>query len=231
MFRSMNNVIATCDAAGEEEKSHMLPSEHETAGDSMMKLCHFANELMFSMRDDYVVGKWDPDHFVVLVSPVPGDQCDCCSEEKSIHDMRVCGHCRVTYYCTEECQNKHWQHVHHKLCRKKGEFRCGDIVQTLEPFGSVSFGKYCQIVSPAKKQSKAGNLWLVSDPKGEDTCIISADKLRVDSLVVRGLMGEEDIGVLDSMVKEMQEENGKDTDPPETISISDLYVWSLENVD
>ena len=41
------------------------------------------------------------------------DMCEFCNTAKSKHSMKLCGQCRITYYCSKECQRKHWKT--HKL--------------------------------------------------------------------------------------------------------------------
>ncbi|CAB9498706.1 expressed unknown protein [Seminavis robusta] len=235
-LHALTRVIDTCDSAKDEDNAHVVVPH--TAGEYLMRLRTLTEGFMERTRSNFVMVKWDPNKFVSSMSPIPGDQCDCCgTKEKSTSEMPVCGRCRVTYYCSKECQQKHWQQVHWKLCRKKGEFRCGDVVIALEPFASVGFGGRCRIVSRAKNRTRG--LWNVAEMEGEETCVISAAKLRVDSLVVRGLMNQYDQDLVASlMVRKIQEELQKigelqedAPDPPETYTAVDLYVMSLEELD
>jgi hypothetical protein len=36
------------------------------------------------------------------------------------------------------------------VCRKKGEFRVGDVAASMDPFGSVSIGQLVRIIAPAQ---------------------------------------------------------------------------------
>ncbi|CAB9511800.1 expressed unknown protein [Seminavis robusta] len=236
-LQALSRLIAVWDSAKDEDNACVLPILYDdadlkiapkTAGEFLMVL-RITAEASCSM---FLIAKWDSNKFVKAVSAIPGDQCDCCgSQEKSIHEMGVCGRCRVTYYCSKECQQKHWQQVHWKLCRKKGEFRRGDEVITLEPFASVGFGEHCRIVSRAPDRTRG--LWNVAEMEGEETCIISAEKLRVDSWVVRGFMDEVEVLKRMAMGYQKAAENAKEDTgpPPESSSQVDLYVISLEKWD
>ncbi|CAB9496539.1 ankyrin 3, node of Ranvier (ankyrin G) [Seminavis robusta] len=128
---------------------------------------------------------------VIEMSTVSGDQCDGCGTKPG-RVMEVCGRCQVTYYCSRACQQKDWDAGHKQCCRKKGQFCDGDLVETLQPFGSVDIGCVCRIVSlvpgTRRTRTKDRRRFVVSEKEeGGETCTISARKLRIHTVAVRGL--------------------------------------------
>ncbi|KAJ3290481.1 hypothetical protein HDU79_003190 [Rhizoclosmatium sp. JEL0117] len=57
-----------------------------------------------------------------------GFTCDGCGVVRERCDsFRKCGRCRRRYYCSVECQARHWGAGHRLSCRREGEFEVGDI--------------------------------------------------------------------------------------------------------
>ncbi|CAB9508727.1 expressed unknown protein [Seminavis robusta] len=194
-FHYMKEAIITCDGASDKEKSVLLrclPDKDNkrpvTVGDFLDTTRQLAKHAICDSRNKLYSTKWDRGIGVACVSAIPGDQCDCCGKAKqgTTGPMKVCERCKVTYYCKRDCQAKHWKDQHSKLCRKKGEFRVGDWVETRGPFGSVTPGGVCRIIARSSNCA-TGDFWIVSDEKRGTSTILSADKLRVCSLKVRGL--------------------------------------------
>jgi hypothetical protein len=48
-------------------------------------------------------------------------RCESCRSEKPFKDRICCARCRVTYYCSKDCQQKH-QKEHGKKCEEPNEF-------------------------------------------------------------------------------------------------------------
>lgn len=65
----------------------------------------------------------------VLERECAGICCDTCSLCRA---LRKCTKCGVTAYCSRECQRKHWNAYHRKVCRPPGVLRPGDVVQVSE---------------------------------------------------------------------------------------------------
>ena len=61
------------------------------------------------------------------LSRVSGDTCDCC--QKANVPLSICARCKMTFYCSKECQKKQWALGHKKFCRKSGEFKEGDFAR------------------------------------------------------------------------------------------------------
>ncbi|CAB9510975.1 expressed unknown protein [Seminavis robusta] len=207
MCHYTNHAIMTCDAAKDEEKLRTLtilpptaafqePRYNETVADHLVALRALSVSLLQRARSDDMKQKlvqlYSLDQKVASAAIVPGDQCDGCGGTEA-KPMRVCERCLRTYYCSRHCQKMHWIE-HQKLCRQQGEFRVGDLAITRQPFGSSRFGGVCHIVSPVPN---CEGEWVVSDTTTENTCILSADKLRVHSYFVRGLTEENALEELD----------------------------------
>ena len=61
-----------------------------------------------------------------------GDDCDVCGKEKEalgVSRLEACGTCKNAFYCSRECQKKHWKSGHKDACRVKGDIRNGDLVK------------------------------------------------------------------------------------------------------
>ena len=79
-----------------------------------------------------------------------GEACDNCGRtrrELGMPTLRCCSRCGLAYYCSVECQTKHWKGGqgqgggHKSACRKRGQMEVGDIVRVFSPVdGRVMFG-------------------------------------------------------------------------------------------
>ncbi len=38
--------------------------------------------------------------------------------DKKARELKTCGGCKMVYYCSMECQTKHWKSCHKKECKK-----------------------------------------------------------------------------------------------------------------
>ena len=81
------------------------------------------------------------------VSLVGGKHCDGCGNtcnELGLQELNECSRCGMTYYCSKECQVRHWKHGGHcKACRCKGEFHPGDCAVS-DKFGVVRIVGFVQ---------------------------------------------------------------------------------------
>ena len=72
------------------------------------------------------------------IASIPGIECDACQKRRSelkVNTLRVCSVCTLTYYCSKECQRRHYS-THKHQCRKEGDFRPGDYAQMRGKDGS-----------------------------------------------------------------------------------------------
>ena len=60
---------------------------------------------------------------------VGGSTCDGCGKA-AVHRSRlkICSRCKLAYYCSPTCQTTAWKDGHKNACRKRGEFKAGDLV-------------------------------------------------------------------------------------------------------
>jgi hypothetical protein len=101
-----------------------------------------------------------------------GSHCDCCQKVESELEERFmkCSICKLTLYCSKECQTKQWKAGHKKACRKRGQIKQRDImviigvegredldyrfVRICEPVVCRSEGDLCQVELLAKHDGK-----------------------------------------------------------------------------
>jgi MYND finger len=99
--------------------------------------------------------------------------CDCCGTVRPENTVfMVCGGCHMAHYCSAECQKMAWKKGtstsngdsaaaaaaaagHKMFCRAKHDFRVGDVVATVDPFGDTKTGKHVRIVAPAPAPAPA----------------------------------------------------------------------------
>jgi MYND finger len=63
------------------------------------------------------------------VFTIGGIQCDWCGVVEELGDdfLQCCGNCKLSYYCSKECQKKDWNEGRHiSECRKRGHYHVGD---------------------------------------------------------------------------------------------------------
>jgi hypothetical protein len=86
-------------------------------------------------------------HLLLDHEKVAGTRCDFCNKsevEIDIKKWRKCAKCEKTYYCSNGCQNKHWNAGHRKSCRRLGQIQPGDIMiirQNSEDYRNAVDGK------------------------------------------------------------------------------------------
>ena len=122
-------------------------------------------------------------------SCLPGEQCEGCGKKAAPDEkLLVCTRCRRAYYCGKACQIAHWKqpaHDGHKhSCRKKGEFKKGDQVKTLQRFGITPAGTTVVLLEEQQQQQQPDvqnsiKKWLVVSLYDDDKCVLSEDQLRV----------------------------------------------------
>ena len=60
-------------------------------------------------------------------STVGGSTCDGCGKA-AVARLKICSRCKLAYYCSPTCQTTAWKDGHKNACRKRGEFKAGDLV-------------------------------------------------------------------------------------------------------
>jgi hypothetical protein len=60
---------------------------------------------------------------------VGGDRCDQCGvEPPETKPLKMCGRCRMAFYCSKDCAKAAWRGGHKQACRAPGQFNVGDQV-------------------------------------------------------------------------------------------------------
>jgi hypothetical protein len=107
---------------------------------------------------------------------VGGSECDWCHKtlvQLGKDSFDCCSRCRVTCYCSKECQQKAWKKGHKQACRKPNEIHPGDymVLKRLDQKPELN-GKIVQII----KEAPVAGRWVVEDPEFSEKCISIATK-------------------------------------------------------
>lgn len=137
-----DRAIAICDSASVEEKERILnirePHGRVRVRDYLLGLREksrlperLCRDAFWQKSTPYNTGG-DPTKPVFVF---PGIQCDGCREHRcdlGLSTLKVCTSCKKVYYCSKRCQRKAWYGGHRHMCRKRGEFKRGDVAFILE---------------------------------------------------------------------------------------------------
>ena len=104
---------------------------------------------------------------------VGGDKCDCCGKQNV--KLFTCARCKMTYYCSQECQKTNWKNGHNKACRKAGQVKVGDYVKLRDLSRRPELNGNIVLVE-AKIEDKE-NRWKVSDEGKGLLLSVSVDNL------------------------------------------------------
>lgn len=106
------------------------------------------------LLDKVSLEAWHPtdSSTTIQYSHIAGLICDCCAvrrDEMEGEVMLMCGNCKMAFYCSPECQARAWkEHRHQKECRKKGEFRQGDVAIVTTAVEDIKAGETVELVCP-----------------------------------------------------------------------------------
>ena len=70
---------------------------------------------------------------------VGGGECDRCAKRGV--KLSMCARCKLSYYCSPACQKAAWTAGHKQACRKKGQFKPGDLVYLEGPLEDPELAK------------------------------------------------------------------------------------------
>jgi len=197
--------VRICNSVSDQQKKQPLPDIHplrltngttlsfSTVGDYVTYIWERANkqvEVGRAMDDMFLPSNTangpSPDAGPSGSSCLPGKQCEGCGKVAAPDEkLLVCTRCRRAYYCSKACQIAHWKQPndgHKHSCRKKGEFKKGDHVKTLQPFGITPAGTTVVLLEEQQQQQPdEQNIkkWLVVSLYDDDKCVLSEDQLRV----------------------------------------------------
>lgn len=167
--------ISLCKSACRRKRGHIIH-----LGGSVYKIGDYLDELrekktftaLQEINNNLTGQGLSPDRTrIISVSYIAGLTCDNCRtslEEKGVEAFQFCSSCHLEFYCSRECQRAAWKDNGHKLvCRKKGQYKVGDIVTTARSFGDIFMGERRQIVAPYPVDSDEDNPrhWVVRTEK------------------------------------------------------------------
>ena len=125
--------------------------------------CEKLSDLLQQAEDSCLVGlqaalQSNPSY---LLSRAGGYICDVCNKPNPdiLERLGSCHRCKLTFYCSEECRKEDWK-SHKMVCRKRHEFRAGDLVYFANPDGVHKYGSIVKIERPGL--AAEGPSWIVS---------------------------------------------------------------------
>ena len=192
-------------------------------GDYYENRVSLITKLVFLKRGNFCLRAWGPTGGHLNVAIPAGIQCDCCEEYRKEdlgeEGLRQCGRCKMAYYCSVDCQRKAWREQGHRLvCRKKGEFKVGDVAVVTKSVGGIRSGQRVELIAPVLddlgKNDESQSHWLVKEKEGDEPVKVAVKSLKqVRSVLWRG-WGEDDIANLAEMLFEGDKNEADDEGVP-----------------
>jgi len=175
---SYENAISIYKSADASEKGRIvcLHGNAICLGDYFESRISFITGLVFGYNEKFCVGVWGPTGSHSAVNILAGLQCECCEESrKYLGEGRLlrCGRCKMAYYCSVDCQHKAWREQGHRLvCRKKGEFKVGDVAVLTKSVGGIHSGQQVELIAPVLEDVgtnvESQSHWLVKEKEGDE---------------------------------------------------------------
>jgi len=188
--------------------------------------------LAFCYRGKFSIRAWSPTGGCDLNVALPaGVQCDCCEkyrkEDLGEEDLRRCGRCKMAFYCSAACQQKAWKEQGHRLvCRKKGEFKAGDVAVLTKSVGGICSGQHVELFAPVPDDESQSS-WVVKEKHGDEVDVVAEKSLKQVRSVLWRAWTEEDLAEIREMVLERDrnkadhEAEDEDVPLPELLSSND----------
>lgn len=181
-----DKAVTLCNSATELEKERTiyLPESTHTVGSCLERARDNILTLLDKFRRRATLG-WGPDGRDIAVPRIAGLTCDYCCRHRDnvgVEALQLRSRCEMAFYCSTECQRKAWnERQHKKVCRKQGQFKVGDMAETLQPFGNVMAGEQVRVIAPdtAGDANSANHEWLVASLNDDDdTEIVPVQQLK-----------------------------------------------------
>lgn len=114
-----------------------------------------------------------PDPAIVRRLTIGGAECDCCGKSRTDvagGNLKMCGRCKMGYYCSSECQTQQWNAGHKSCCRAPGQIKDGDCMITKRSSNRPDLsGKLVRVLGPSRDEKSRRWRFAVlanSDEKG-----------------------------------------------------------------
>ena len=155
-------------------------------GDHYENRVSFITKVAFSFHEKYCIRAWGPTGRDLNVAVPAGIQCDCCEESRKDiggEGLRQCGRCKMAFYCSVDCQQKAWKEQGHRLvCRKKGEFKVGDVAVVTKSVGGIRSGQRVEVIAPVLEDGgtndESQSHWLVKEEEGDERVKVAVKSLK-----------------------------------------------------
>ena len=138
--------------ASEKGRIVCLHGDAICIGDYYENRVSLITNVAFCFHKKISMGAWGPTGCDLNVSIPAGIQCDCCEESREdlgVESLLQCARCKMAYYCSVDCQQKAWKEQGHRLvCRKKGEFKAGDVAVVAKSVGGIRSGELVESIAP-----------------------------------------------------------------------------------
>jgi len=219
-----DRAVAIYESADASEKG-LIASLHGDAiciGDYYeFHVSHITKDV-FSLHEWVSFGAWGPTGCELEVAVPAGIQCDCCEESRKgvwEEGLLQCERCRMAYYCSVNCQRKAWKEQGHRLvCRKKGEFKVGDVAVVTESVGGIDSGQRVELIAPVLDDvgtnDGSQSHWLVKEEEGEERVEVAVESLKRVRSVMWRQMTRDDLVKIAQMVLERDRNNADEEDGP-----------------
>ena len=227
------NAISIYESADASEKGRIvcLHGNAIRIGDYYEHRISFITKLVFSFHEKYCVGAWGPTGCDIAVAVPAGLQCECCEESRKEigkERLRQCGRCKMAYYCSVDCQQKAWREQGHRLvCRKKGEFKVGDVAVLTKSVGGIHSGQPVELIAPVLDDlgtnDEGQSRWLVKESqsplspkekKGDERVKVAVQSLKPVRSALWRAWTKEDIAQIEREVLERDRNTADEEDVP-----------------
>jgi len=190
-----DKAIAIYESADASEKE-LIVSLH---GDSICIGDYYEHHISYITKSVFgfhnYVKRWN------LNASIPaGIQCDCCAESRKDfgeEGLLQCGRCKMAFYCSVACQRKAWREEGHRLdCRKKGEFKVGDLAVVTKSTGGICSGQRVELIASVLDgvgtNDESQSHWLVREKEGDEMVEVAVKNLtQVRSALWQALNAED----------------------------------------
>ena len=219
-----DKALAIYESADAYEKG-LIVSLHGAAiciGDYYEFHVSYITKAVFTLHEGFSFGAWGPTGCELEVAIPAGIQCDCCEESRKgvwEEGLLQCARCKMAYYCSVDCQQKAWKEQGHRLvCRKKGEFKVGDVAVVTESVGGIDSGQRVELIAPVLDDvgtnDGSQSHWLVKEKEGDEQVEVAVKSLKQVRSVLWRQMTREDLAEIVQMIRERDRNKADEEDVP-----------------